>query len=79
MPKMAGSDNNLAVLNPDLAAEWNADKNHPLTPEDVLPSSNKKVWWLCDSGHKYEAVVRYRTLGRGCRKCYDDKRKRTTG
>ena len=66
---MAGSDNDLAVLNPDLAAEWNADKNHPLTPEDVLPGSSKKVWWQCKNGHEWEVSINNRSRGRGCPYC----------
>ncbi len=69
MPKMAGSDNNLAVLNPDLAAEWNADKNHTLTPADVTPGSGKKVWWECEMDHEWEATVDKRSRGTGCPYC----------
>ena len=70
---------NLADTHPAIAKQWHPTKNGDLTADDLTSGSNKKVWWLCDNGHKYEAGVRYRTLGGGCRKCYDDKRKRTTG
>ena len=35
----------LAEARPDLAAEWNYEKNGNLKPEDVARKSNKKVWW----------------------------------
>jgi len=65
----AGNDNNLQALNPDLAAEWHTDKNHPLTPEDVVPGSHKKVWWQCKDGHEWEATIANRSNGRGCPYC----------
>ena len=36
----------LAEARPDLAAEWNYEKNENLRPEDVAANSHKKVWWL---------------------------------
>ena len=35
----------LAEARPDLAKEWNYEKNGDLKPEDVSCGSNKKVWW----------------------------------
>ena len=35
----------LAEARPDLAKEWNDEKNGDLKPEDVSCGSNKKVWW----------------------------------
>ena len=35
----------LAEARPDLAAEWNYEKNGNLRPEDVTCKSGKKVWW----------------------------------
>jgi len=67
--KKVGEDNNLAVLNPNLAAQWHADKNHPLTPDDVMPFSGKKVWWQCLKGHEWEAIISNRSYGSGCPYC----------
>ena len=36
----------LEELYPDLAKEWNYEKNKPLTPADVTPGVNLKVWWI---------------------------------
>ena len=62
----------LLVLYPDLAAEWHPTKNAPLTPDQVLPSSGKKVWWQCtrDISHQYQSTVANRMqLGQGCPAC----------
>ena len=63
--------NDLATVNPDLAAEWHPTKNGDLTPEDVTDASGKKVWWLCKNGHDYEMAVYNRKRGSGCPKCSD--------
>ena len=68
--------NDLQTVNPTLAKEWNYEKNHGLTPMDVLPKSNKRVWWKCPEGHEWEAVISNRTIGRGCPECAKQKRKK---
>lgn len=65
--------NDLQTVNPALAAEWNYEKNNGLKPCDVLPNSNKKVWWKCRNGHEWEAVIGSRNQGRGCRQCTKEK------
>ena len=37
--------NDLATVNPELAAQWHHDKNGNLTPKDVSAYCNKIVWW----------------------------------
>ena len=53
--------NDLATTNPELAKEWNYEKNSGLTPCDVTAGSRKKVWWLCEKGHAYEQLIIKRT------------------
>jgi very-short-patch-repair endonuclease len=53
---------------PLLAAEWDATRNVG-GPEDCLPESAKKAFWVCASGHRWSAVIADRARGRGCRKC----------
>jgi hypothetical protein len=62
-------DNCLQTINPTLAKEWHPTRNGSLTPRDVTPGSNKKVWWKCDKGHEWQAVVAKRSKGRGCPYC----------
>jgi len=59
---------NLQVVCPSLAKEWHSTKNGNLTPRDVVPKSDKKVWWICSKGHKWKAVVATRQK-RGCPYC----------
>ena len=67
-------ENDLQTVNPTLAKEWNYDKNHGLTPMDVMPSSGKKVWWQCVKGHEWQATVESRNYGRGCPMCNSERR-----
>ena len=65
----------LAEINPKLASEWHPLKNNGLFPFDVTVSSNKKVWWLCNKGHEWQAVIAKRSIGRGCPICARRNRK----
>lgn len=66
--------NDFASACPELAAEWHPTKNGALTPEMVMPLSNKKVWWRCPKGHAYQAVVGARTMRKtGCPYCANKK------
>ena len=62
--------NDLQTVNPNLAKEWNYEKNNGLTPMAITPNSNKKVWWKCSEGHEWQAIVSNRNKGRGCPRCY---------
>ena len=66
-------ENDLQTVNPTLANEWNFEKNDGLTAMDVLPNSNKKVWWKCSKGHEWQASVSNRTKGNGCPYCAGQK------
>ena len=49
-------ETDLASQYQDLVKEWHPTRNLPLTPEQVLPGSEKKVWWKCAQGHEWQAV-----------------------
>lgn len=68
--KKACKDNCLATVQPELSTRWHKKKNGYLTPNDVLPGSGKKVWWICDNEHEWFASIKHRTAGRGCPICY---------
>ena len=68
--------NDLQTLNPVLAGEWNYEKNHDLTPADVMPNSGKKVWWKCSKGHEWQAIIQGRNKGSGCPICRKIKSKK---
>ena len=61
--------NDLQTVNPDLAGEWNYEKNEGLFPSKIKPNSNKKIWWKCVKGHEWQATVAHRNNGRGCPYC----------
>lgn len=60
---------------PELAKEWNYEKNDNLKPENYLPKSNKKVWWICSKcGYEWQATINNRTSGHGCPKYRNHKK-----
>lgn len=62
--------NDLATVRPDLAKEWHQIKNGDLRPCDVTCGNHKKVWWLGQCGHEWNAIISSRALnGRGCPIC----------
>ena len=58
--KVLSGFNDLASLHPQLAEQWDRKKNGALTPEAVSAYSNRRVWWLCDKGHSFCAVIAHR-------------------
>lgn len=62
--------NDLTMVFPEIAAQWDREKNGALTPEQVSPYSNRPVWWRCTLGHSYRTSVGARTnSGSGCPYC----------
>ena len=68
----------MATVNPELAKEWNYEKNKGAingigqdisTPDRVMSSSSQKVWWKCSKGHEWMATVNSRECKRGCPFC----------
>lgn len=54
--------------------EWDREKNLPLTPENISPSSSIPVWWRCEKGHSWCTQVRSRSRSStGCPKCREEK------
>ena len=55
-------EDSLAKYRPDLIEEWDFDKNKPLTPFNVKPFSNEKVWWKCKKcGREWKTMISART------------------
>lgn len=67
--KVLAGFNDLKTKRPDLAAQWHPEKNRKLNSDQIMPHSNKKVWWICVSGHEYEMTPNRRSRGHGCRIC----------
>lgn len=49
-------EHNLAVKNPELAAFWHPTRNGTVTPDQVMPRSNKRWWWRCPKGHEWQGA-----------------------
>jgi hypothetical protein len=67
--KRVAPDNSLAVLRPDLAAQWHPSKNKDLTPTSVTKQSGKRVWWVCEHGHEFTQRIVERFQGISCPEC----------
>lgn len=69
--RLPTSGESLKERRPDLAREWDYERNGSLTPDIVTLSSGRKAWWICSKcGHRYESVIAPRTVkGVGCPAC----------
>ena len=66
---------NFLKLFPKIANQWHPTKNGPLKPQEILPGSNKKIWWRCTKGHQYITPISRRTQKNpsGCPFCTNKK------
>ena len=62
-------ESSLLFYNPEIASEWNYEKNGNLKPEHFAANSNKKVWWKCNKGHEWQAAISTRNKGHRCPYC----------
>lgn len=62
--------NNLAYLFPELALEFDSKRNG-ITPNKIVATSAKRVWWKCKAqGHEWETILYQRTRsGSSCPYC----------
>lgn len=69
--KAIPGENDLATLHPLLILEWSTSNTRP--PQEYLPKSDKKVWWICTREHEWQATVSNRTARNptGCPFCVD--------
>ncbi|MCP5107355.1 MAG: zinc-ribbon domain-containing protein [bacterium] len=59
----------VSIAHPDLVKQWHPTKNGDLKPDKVTAGSDLEVWWVCDQGHEWLAVVRSRCVGVECPYC----------
>ena len=65
---------NLVVDNEILKHEWDYKKNEDVDINKVTLGSNKKVWWKCDKGHEWQAIISSRSIYKtGCPYCSNKK------
>lgn len=70
MYRYSVASNSLAILNPEIAAEWHPTKNGNLKPENFANCSGKKVWWKCSKClYEWKSSIATRTSGSNCPCC----------
>lgn len=75
--KVISGENDLEYLYPEVAKEWNYERNGVLMPSMVTGRSGRKVWWKCSEGHEWQAYISNRTLQNNkCPTCRKNKVKR---
>lgn len=61
----------LSQSHPDIAKQWDYEKNAPLTPDKVSPTSADDAFWVCEKGHKWHSKIVSRTRHNSrCPTCY---------
>lgn len=63
----------LSKMYPEIAKEWDYEKNSVLKPNDVTSHSSQKVWWICPNGHSYKSSISHKVDGSCCPKCSKEK------
>ena len=62
--------NDLATLYPEIAAEWDDEKNGNFRPDMAAERCRKHIWWRCSAGHSWNSFIRERTeQGKQCPVC----------
>ena len=65
--------NDLKTTHPEIAKEWDYEKNKE-KPDEVMAGSNiKKYWFICPKGHSYKTTVLGRKRGTDCPQCNIEK------
>jgi G:T-mismatch repair DNA endonuclease (very short patch repair protein) len=60
----------MSSSHPEFVSVWHPTLNKTLTPHSVSAGSSKKVWWLCDKKHEWEATIANITRRKsGCPYC----------
>ena len=68
--KLVPGVNDFGTLFPDIAKEWDYEKNYPKTPADVFPGNNTTwYWWKCKKRHSYKAKLNNKTSPANQTKC----------
>lgn len=64
----------LLASRPDVSSMWHSGKNGELRPHQVTAFSHKRVWWICEFGHEFQAVVgnMSRAKQNGCPVCWNE-------
>ena len=55
---------------PEIAKEWDYEKNEGLRPEMFPPVAGNTVFWKCAKGHSFKQKISNRVNGNSCPLCY---------
>ena len=66
-------ENSICVTHPNVAKQWDSEKNGRINPEYIRSTSNKKFYWRCENNHSWSATVYSRCKGHGCPYCLGKK------
>ena len=71
MARLTIGINDLETIRPDIAKEWDVEKNDGKLPSQCAARSHYNAWWICtEHGHSYQATVDHRTgRNQGCPYC----------
>lgn len=71
--------NSLLVKFPHIAAEWDEEKNGPLT-QNISFGSHQQYWWKCANGHSWKTWIDKRTISKArCLRCFLNERESFAG
>ena len=62
-------ENSICQTHPDVAKQWDYNKNGRINPEYVRSASHKAFYWRCKNGHSWQASVYSRCLSPNCPYC----------
>ena len=67
-------ENSLAETYPEVAKQWDYEKNYPLTPYNFTHGSKHKAHWICKNGHSHFTTInsktwRAKSSTQGCKFC----------
>jgi len=66
---MSDRSNLLCIKHPEIALEWDHQKNNSTLLHKVTCDSTLKLGWIGKCGHKWEDTVLRRSTGNGCPLC----------
>jgi hypothetical protein len=62
--------NDMETTHPDLSAQFDLEKNLPNTPQSLIASTHKMLWWKCELEHSWRATGNSRvSQSSGCPIC----------
>ena len=66
---ISAKEKSFADTHPELLRYWNKERNGTLNPDYVNTFSGKKLWWMCEKGHEWQATIANFTSGSRCPYC----------